>query len=80
MEIIVNMRRGHYNYKDFDKEIKSEKVDEELFKLVYYNIHGNLVKEVVKDKDKRIKEIEKERKEFELLVDGNVIYPLSKQK
>lgn len=80
MEIIVNMRRGHYNYKDFDKEIKSEKVDEELFKLVYYNIHGNLVKEIVKDKDKRIKEIEKERKEFELLVDGNVIYPLSKQK
>ena len=72
------MRRGQYNYSDFDKEIKSEEFSSGLFKLTYYSIHGDFVTEVVKDKDKRIKEIEKERKKFKQLVDGKIVYPIKK--
>ena len=71
------MRRKVFDYSKFNEEIVVEDLGNHMFAINYMSIHGNPVREVVKDKDKRIREIQAERKKFRLVVDGKTVNPIS---
>ena len=71
------MRRKVYDYSLFNPEIKIKDIGNGSSVLSYLSVHGNPVREVVDDKDKRIKEINKERKKFSLVVDGKLVRPIA---
>ena len=81
MKIIIDMRTPLFDYSKFDREIKVEELSKDKIAIVYSNVRGNKVKEIIKkeDKDKKIAEIKKEREEFKQLIDYKEVYPLSKQ-